>query len=571
MSLNWTFLSKHSPKLKIHEWIQLLGAYDFLKKLAINSTNCQKTDTKHEDYSMFNDPEDYFVHTTSHNKKSLKKEVFTGENFDYDDMFNVHKISRMLEQNNAETKEKTKNYQAKCYHHELKNKKMIITINPGQGDPKIHMTVHNIVIDMFLIERKMSEAERKTAKTSWSGFTEMKMPSDCTETPTFGFDNHIYGENIIADLLQKDKVKFDAYIYYMKNIVKDPDFQIDFRDKSPSDIQELKKKMVFGNFNNQTKDTKQEAIQRDIDGDVDMIDINDNNSPQGYPEVSTYVGYKEYEDSSNQETPDDHWNMIDKDFIPSEKEQSKFYDVTSSKNEYGEKNMETMHNNVPEMDNSLLLKDISSFCINLQTLGVFTSVIGSQFNQRKFSSVSMRSTLFPVTVGIFPYGSISSTGSTHEIISMLAFMHILIMLWEMYGPLAFMSPVIVLKNLVCSGFIGYSVSKTYLLRVYKDYFERIDEFSGIMYRDKANPKDDKSTILIFAPQGKVCFSGGKNIESVKYHLENAVKMLRMAKDSQEMQKTSDIINYSWPRSSDQLNTKYEKNLGNVLDIDTEDY
>lgn len=565
MSLNWTFLSKNSPSLKIHEWIQVLDAYNFLKKLAISSTNknVKSKSSNNNDNETFDS--DYEI--DDENKMSVDKKKIDPQNFQYDDMFNVDKISQLLKENQSETKEKLKNYQAKCYNEELKNKKMIITIIPGHGDPNIEMTVHNIVIDMFLIERQISETERIQAKKSWIGFTEMKIPEHIKNLPNFGFKDHQYGENVIADLLQKDKVKFDAYLFYMRYIVKDPDFQIDFENQSPNEIRDLKKKQ-YENINAPQRfpDELKTKI-KDEDDDVDMSDSfvydpitnsHNYNIPGTEPEL---YGYQNDDESS------DPWNNINDDLNKIETHISDNVYSGGFTEDYDIKHNISTSNNEKHPKNNLSIKNMSSFCINLQTLGVFTAIVGSQFNQRKFSSVSMRSTLFPVTVGIFPYGSISSTGSTHEVVSMLAFMHILTMLWEMYGPLSFESPVIILKNLVCSGFIGYSVSKTYLLRVYKDYFERIDEFSGIMYRDKSNKKDDKSTILIFAPQGKVCFSGGKNIESVKYHLENAVKMLRLAKDTPDTRKVSTIIETSWPRSTDELNKKYESKIVNEMDID----
>ena len=160
---------------------------------------------------------------------------------------------------------------------------------------------------------------------------------------------------------------------------------------------------------------------------------------------------------------------------------------------------------------------LERFRLNLQSIAVATMHLGSQYNPRKFASVSYRSFLFPLTIGIFPHGNISSTGSTHEIASILSFQHILNILREMHGPLAFEDPYIRLNNLVLSGTTGYRICTTLLTRKYGGYCTKITGFSGISF---INPdRTDKSHILIFRP-GKLCYSGAKDIESVIQNIEN---------------------------------------------------
>jgi len=186
---------------------------------------------------------------------------------------------------------------------------------------------------------------------------------------------------------------------------------------------------------------------------------------------------------------------------------------------------------------------LSEFRINLQKMALTTNRLGSQFNNKKFSSVNCR--FFPLTLCIFPHGRVSSTGSTHEIASLLAFQQMLNIMRELFGPLAFEDPYVNLNNLVLSGFTGYPLCLGLLVEKYPSYLIHIRDFSGISF---VNPhRKDKSTVLIFKP-GTFCYTGAKNIESVLENMRILAPMLESCMPTTENIALEANITHSWPRS-----------------------
>jgi TATA-box binding protein (TBP) (component of TFIID and TFIIIB) len=529
-----TFLSRTSPKLKLHQWIKRLNAYDFLNHL------CQADVPSYQ----ISDPKKV---------KEIENQFQTES-----DLKDINLLRNLINVRNDNKKELIYNTQIERYNDIMKLKKMVIKITPSNPtDPPIKMFVHNIVMDIFLIERTMSPEEQEKSKDSWIGFMEItsdmsvKKDNGNNTFPhmskksdySFGFKDYVMGQNILTDQLHIDKIKFDAYVYYMKYIIKDPEYQDDSNDSNDSD---------------------------------------DNDGDEPHQKLLTLEKHNVHAEEEKEEEEDyeEFWQTFEKDLVqcseritPGSSSNTSISDIKNEESLYiqlkggsvqnvSSKPFETGSLDVvpiTDVEGKMILPPLRMvpYCLNLQTLAVATTSQGSQYNQRKFASVNHRSTIFPLTVVTFPYGSISSTGSTHEIASMLSFQNILNMLREIYGPLAFEDPYMTLKNLVLTGYIGYPVSRQYLLKTYPSYFEKIDDFSGIEFEDKIN-RTDKSTVLVFGP-GKLCYPGAKSIEAVEENMNVLEPMLYSARLTPELVAIEDNLNHSWPKKATaMLNRSLEK-------------
>lgn len=298
-------------------------------------------------------------------------------------------------------------------------------------------------------------------------------------------------ENVLTTFVDTEERKFVSYLHYMTKSVQDACF-----------IETCKKYNLFSTRKTDQNTNTGSQDNMEVDEDEQSMDFLQEEIDKTLHEMDTMPI-----NISNTETS--QWNHSD---------------VNST-------------NNTPivsQYDMAYVRREeymkLPQFRVNLQNIACATIKFGSQFNQRKFASVCCRSHFFQLTVNIYPHGTISSTGSTHEIASILAFQHIISILREVYGPTAFEDPYIKLNNLVLSGYTGYPICINLLTTKFPSYFRKIKGFSGITFINRA--RTDKITILIFKG-GSICVSGGGSIESVIENTKLALSMIKQCKENPE--------------------------------------
>jgi TATA-box binding protein (TBP) (component of TFIID and TFIIIB) len=287
--------------------------------------------------------------------------------------------------------------------------------------------------------------------------------------------------NPLLAFIQSEKSKFYAHLKYMADSVKDPVF-----------LKSIKQYKIFPT-NSRSEDVTLSSLPTDQHMDVDQDDSDDTTFEK---EITSILDNCEENQVAASSVANRH--------IPTSSTPVMTYKMATQN----------------QLDRDAY-KNLPQFRVNLLSIAVATIKLGCQYNQRKFPSVSCRSNFSQLTIGIYPHGSVASTGSTHEVASLIAFQNIVNMLRNMYGPVAFEDPYIKLNNLVLSGHVGYNICTNLLTVKFPSYFRKIKGFSGIAFVNRA--RIDKITLLIFRG-GSICVSGGGSLESVRENTELALSM-----------------------------------------------
>lgn len=300
-------------------------------------------------------------------------------------------------------------------------------------------------------------------------------------------NSKLHEENPLTAFIETEEKKFFSYLLYMTKSVKDPGF-----------TETSRRYKLFNTHKNTVNTSTDNEDFMDVDNEDQSEELIDDVLSKAFNEI----------ESQNMDTITDT-EMLDSDLHANSNFTTQYDVAYVKRDEY---------------------MKLPQFRVNLQNIACATIKLGSQFNQRKFASVCCRSHFFQLTVNIYPHGTISSTGSTHEIASILAFQYIVSILRDIYGPTAFEDPYIKLNNLVLSGYTGYPICINLLTTKFPAYFRKIKGFSGITFINRA--RTDKITLLIFKG-GSICVSGGGSIESVIENTKLALSMIKQCKENPE--------------------------------------